>query len=740
MKNSYWNFIVNWENNKEIIKSSFKEKALARIKDENVVNNMFEKSKKIVDDLYNLKSNYKNGLLIGKVQSGKTMNFLSVISSAFLKDFKIFIVFTSLDDTLENQTFERIKDMFDYNKNSSIMSLFKARDLKEKNDGQVSSKIINQLEMGNLIIITCLKNERQINNILNIFNRKNSILKKEKIFIIDDEGDLASISHSICDGDLEKLSKANIKISELKNINENNIYLSVTATPQAQMLIRESIPLSPERIFTIEPGNGYCGIEYFANENNNKIEVLEDFDDKTHFYQFHLKHVIYYYILSSIEFFDSKECINDNGKINIRTNMLIHVDAKQNIHREIHDYINNIISIIKQSFYNKIDFKSENVINILDDFNFVSNKYNIAKEILMQDKEYIVKSISRCIDILNVFIVNEKTKENKDDLNKNILSIVIGSKMLERGITLENLIVSFFINRSKGKTAIDTMLQRCRWFGYRDDIKKYMKVFTTKQIKDDFITISKVENDNWKVFKIAENQCASFSEISPIIYIDSDKLQPTNKVPYDYTSINKTYFDSFLYGANHNNDKCLNLIKELAKINNIEKISVHNFLTKDITIGDFLNYKDFLQNETLIDENSFNILIKKIKENNANIKIVYMNYLNNGSHEMRERSFVKQGEKGNYKILQLFQGKNENYDYKLNNFNDFYVGDSNFCNIDKFTNTVFIQIYNIRCIDNENRNIEIGERVFIAIINPFKNTDKVYSRKTLNKDRINNSI
>lgn len=725
MGNNYLDLINDREDNKTIIRNSFKKNAILKIYDENVVDEMLDKSDKIVAELESLKPNKKNGLLIGKVQSGKTMNFLSIITSAFIKGFRVFVVLTSLDDMLESQTYDRIKTMFDYEKNSSIMRIFKARDLRETSDGQISSKIINELNMDNLIIITCLKKDGQINKILEIFNRDMSSLKKEKLFIIDDEGDLASISHSIKKDNSINLSKANIKISELRDINKDTIYLSVTATPQAQMLLSEHIPLNPERIFTIKPGNGYCGIDYFADMSNNKIEILDDNNDKKQYYQKNLKYIIYYYVLSSIEFFSYKK----SNKL--KTNMLIHNDIEQIKHEEIAKYTNFIKDKVINSFSTTDDSSSSEILN---DFEYVSKKYSITRDIFKLPKENIMEIFNHYFKSLNVFIINEKNKENQNDLNKNILSIVIGSKMLERGITLDNLIVSFFINRPKGKTAIDTMLQRCRWFGYRNDIKNYMKVFTTKQIQNDFVSIAKTENDNWKVFEKAEEECSSFSEISPIIYIDNQKLKPTNKVPLEHKSFKKIYFYPFFENKKYDDEKCNILVDTLINKNNIEKISTYNFLTMEISKEEFLEYNQFIQNETFIDSSSFEFIWNEIKNNNSKIKFVYMNHINGyGKTEIRERSFVKQ-EDGNYKILQLFQGKNEKYNSMLKNYDYFYIGDSNFCDIDNFNNTVFIQIHDIRCLDSQNNKEKIGERKFIALICPFE-TNNAYSKKILNKNK-----
>ncbi len=52
------------------------------------------------------------GLMIGKVQSGKTSNFISIIAMAFDNGYDVAIVFGGVTNNLLSQSTERIYDMF----------------------------------------------------------------------------------------------------------------------------------------------------------------------------------------------------------------------------------------------------------------------------------------------------------------------------------------------------------------------------------------------------------------------------------------------------------------------------------------------------------------------------------------------------------------------------------------------------------------------------------------------------
>ena len=82
-----------------------------------------------------------------------------------------------------------------------------------------------------------------------------------------------------------------------------------------------------------------------------------------------------------------------------------------------------------------------------------------------------------------------------------LMKIIIGGRFLSRGFTYENLLTECFYYVSKNEIAADTVLQRCRWFGYRTcngknkiNRAKYMNLITSQKIKDVFYELEKLNN------------------------------------------------------------------------------------------------------------------------------------------------------------------------------------------------------------------------------------------------------
>jgi hypothetical protein len=67
---------------------------------------------------------------------------------------------------------------------------------------------------------------------------------------------------------------------------------------------------------------------------------------------------------------------------------------------------------------------------------------------------------------------------------------VIGGNTLSRGLTLEGLVVSYFLRTS---TAYDTLLQMARWFGYRRGLADLPRIWMTAELREYFQFLAMVE-------------------------------------------------------------------------------------------------------------------------------------------------------------------------------------------------------------------------------------------------------
>jgi hypothetical protein len=90
--------------------------------------------------------------------------------------------------------------------------------------------------------------------------------------------------------------------------------------------------------------------------------------------------------------------------------------------------------------------------------------------------------------LLNTTSPDELDYDAVPDLN----AIIVGGNKLSRGLTLEGLLVSYFIRSTRNPNA-DTLLQMGRFFGYTLDRVAITRIFTTAQLREDFREISAME-------------------------------------------------------------------------------------------------------------------------------------------------------------------------------------------------------------------------------------------------------
>jgi len=203
----------------------------------------------------------KTGIVLGKIQAGKTSNFLGLIAMGLDNNIDIVILIGGKDKKLLTQNETRLKEVFNHNDSNKVI-------IENIN---YFAQINNYLELTkkHKLIITCLKNTHHLENLKKFF--KNSNLGIKNVMIIDDEGDQVTLNSNA----ERKNKEATIlykKITNIiKNILKHYVYIQITATPYANLFLRDSDVLKPKFLQLTYPGNSYMGLNDFHGENSNQF-------------------------------------------------------------------------------------------------------------------------------------------------------------------------------------------------------------------------------------------------------------------------------------------------------------------------------------------------------------------------------------------------------------------------------------------------------------------------------------
>lgn len=489
----------------------------------NIVQNVRATYSKLMEQLNSGLSGNHNSLLVGKVQSGKTSNLELLSAIAFDNGYNLLLIFGGYDKELLRQSTERFGKTFETVGGEDVLYsetpvLFTTND-QTKESVSINSldpEFVKQLmEDGRPIIITCLKRPPAMRAALKAISRVQESISGIVPFIIDDEGDQASLNTA---KDKARNSTPTYKtIVKIKEVLHNPLYLSVTATPQANIFQEDISALNPASIHIVQPGSGYDGASIYHLSENDIIEDIPDTDSPLQISNSLKEAIYYFFIASAIKRFRSSQ------KKDKRSDMIIHVDRTVAAHGSIYSAIHDMIEEIKQAFVE--DDSTDYYINLIRK---CYEKY-LPPDVQLQYplNDNLISEISKTIQTTGAILQNGIGKRTKEMELTKLHKIYIGGDLLQRGLTFPNLIVSYFTRFAKTGGNMDTTLQRARWFGYRSKYLDLCKIFTTVDIAKEFTVLAEVEDDLWEQFDDVENGVLEIKDI--IIQAENTKQRPTAK-------------------------------------------------------------------------------------------------------------------------------------------------------------------------------------------------------------------
>ncbi len=498
---------------------------------DNIVNNVRTTYSKLMKQLSANPSGNHNSLLVGKVQSGKTANLELLTALAFDNGFNLLLILGGYDKELLKQSTERFGKTFETigGAEASFADtpvLFTTNELTSESisinslDSDFAKQLIDDKRP---IIITCLKRPPAMKNALKAIESVMDFVPGIIPFIIDDEGDQASLNTA---KDKARNATPTYKcIKKLKEVLKNPLYLSVTATPQANIFQEDISDLIPASIHMIQPGSGYDGASvYHLSENDIVKSVIEE--DSLVRMSDSLREAIYYFFVAS-----AIKRLRATKKKEKCSDMIIHADRTVMIHGSIYSAIHDLLEETRQAFI-------EN-----ESTSFYEARIRKSYEKYLNDNlkesfplnEALMAEIKQAIISTGAILQNGIGKHTKTKELTKYHKIYIGGDLLQRGLTFSNLIVSYFTRFAKNGGNMDTTLQRARWFGYRSKYLDLCKIFTTEEISKEFSVLAEVEDDLWEQFEDVERGYLEIKDI--IIQAEDTKQKPTAKNKAKYKTI-----------------------------------------------------------------------------------------------------------------------------------------------------------------------------------------------------------
>lgn len=482
----------------------------------NVVSSMDKVSDEIVDLLGDptrgdTESEQRRGLIIGDVQSGKTINYSGIICKAVDAGFRTVILLTGTTNDLRQQTQIRIDEAFvgvdsnlmneeankltpigvgKFNPDPALRPIAFTTTAKDfnKNAAKQLSMTLSQGQGERPMLFVIKKNTSVLKNLLEWIQKHNqneSSKINNSVLMIDDEADYASVNTKAAD---EDPSKTNKYIEDLLNIFRFASYVGFTATPYANIFIDPATNEEMEReglfpkdyIYALDAPTNYIGARNIFPANSKYHHILRDIEDAEDFYPMkHKKEHDFESISGSladaINTFLVANVIRDlRGDKTTHRSMMINitrfVNTQKLLHKAVREHLSNIKTSIK--LYAGLPPRKA-----------LQNEH-IRALFVVYEKEYGNKEFSWSEVQSSLFdsimpVLAQVAHGGGDDLDYSLYpdglrTIVVGGQRLSRGLTLEGLIVSYIYRNSM---AYDTLMQMGRWFGYRSNYDDLCRVW-----------------------------------------------------------------------------------------------------------------------------------------------------------------------------------------------------------------------------------------------------------------------
>lgn len=479
--------------------------------EERVVDSIDEESTKVVSclDAPWAPDIDTRGLVVGHVQSGKTANFTAVTSKAADVGYRIFIVLSGMTNSLRQQTQRRMeRELVDLNPNRWHRLTREDSDFVRPATRAAS---LLASEDQKLIAIT-KKNSARLRKLVDwLKGAGESVLSNAPALVIDDEADYASVNTR---DDMGERSTINSLIIELLDTLPRSAYVGYTATPFANVFINPQAPedLYPRSfIHALPTPEEYFGPETIFGRDRLEFDDSEPIDDG---YQM-VRRDVSTEELSSLNASESdrdREEFQPEVTPSLRTalryfvmataarrvreqegffsTMLVHTDLHIAVQNQLGDRLREEVTALRsriarepEQLYEELRREWENESARVDSRSFE------LEPISFDD---LVRHLPDVAEDLKVVVANSQSEDSLDYESDRGTYVVVGGNVLSRGLTLEGLMVSFFVRRAGN---YDTLLQMGRWFGYWEDYADLPRLWMTEQLYDFFYDLATVERE-----------------------------------------------------------------------------------------------------------------------------------------------------------------------------------------------------------------------------------------------------
>jgi len=208
-----------------------------------------------------------------------------------------------------------------------------------------------------------------------------------------------------------------------------------------------------------------------------------------------------------------------------------------------------------------------------EDMRPVTRATHLERDVPFEDIE---PHIGPFFESVQTRVVNSSTGEVLDyEREPGLKAIAVGGNRLSRGLTLEGLIISYYVRRS---VMYDTLMQMGRWFGYRPGYEDLTRIYTTAELAGWFSELAFVEHRLREDLRIYEEQELTPVQVGMRIW-QHPTMQVTSPLKRRFAS-STTISQTYSLGIEQTFKFPLNRLDDLAVLAEENLLEVRDFLNR----------------------------------------------------------------------------------------------------------------------------------------------------------------
>jgi hypothetical protein len=407
-------------------------------------------------------------LVVGAVQSGKTLSFTALIAAAHDNGFPLVVVLAGTKRNLRQQTYDRL-----------------VRDLQMSGDGGVprwnprlglgttdTDHVVRLVQAWSksprprtrtTTVAVVMKNAAGLRSVRDLLHTLTGQLGAVPTLFVDDEADQAGLNVASVGNE----SSTYRSITTARAHAPSHSYVLYTATPQAPLLVSLEDALSPRSVTVLRHGSGYVGgHDLFVDHRSAFVRDIDDERDALDATRIRpplsLERAFATFLVAL--------AVAQTRRRPRPLTMLVHPSAARGLHDTYERWVGALRHRVTGALQSGDPVLVEQLATSLlkpayDDLETTGGTL-VEGERLTFDE--VLAELDAVIDHMKVRVVNSDDGHEipPDEWSSATGWVVIGGNKLDRGFTVENLAVTY-MPRGAGVGNADTVQQRGRFFGYK---------------------------------------------------------------------------------------------------------------------------------------------------------------------------------------------------------------------------------------------------------------------------------